>query len=118
MIEQGHVSQKVFSLWLNQDPVAKVGGEIVFGGIDWRHFKGDHTYVPLTQKDYWQVYYIYNFIHFWVALSSNHVNIDILCFHLQIEVGDILIANNPTGSLSFLFCLLFNLHALYFHYFL
>ncbi|KAG4932238.1 hypothetical protein JHK87_046240 [Glycine soja] len=68
MIEQGHVSQKIFSLWLNQDPVAKVGGEIVFGGIDWRHFKGDHTYVPLTQKDYW-----------------------------QIEVGDILIANNPTG---------------------
>ncbi|KAG4942357.1 hypothetical protein JHK82_046556 [Glycine max] len=55
MIEQGHVSQKIFSLWLNQDPVAKVGGEIVFGGIDWRHFKGDHTYVPLTQKDYWQL---------------------------------------------------------------
>ncbi|KAL5149265.1 Aspartic proteinase oryzasin-1 [Glycine soja] len=68
MIEQGLVTQKIFSLWLNQDPVAKLGGEIVFGGIDWRHFKGEHTYVPLTQKDYW-----------------------------QIEVGDILIANNPTG---------------------
>ncbi|KAH1216453.1 Aspartic proteinase A1 [Glycine max] len=68
MIEQGLVTQKIFSLWLNQDPVAKLGGEIVFGGIDWRHFKGEHTYVPLTQKDYW-----------------------------QIEVGDIQIANNPTG---------------------
>ena len=32
-------------------------------------------------------------------------------------MGDILIANNPTGSLSFLFCLMFNLNALYFHYF-
>ncbi|WVZ10702.1 hypothetical protein V8G54_015232 [Vigna mungo] len=68
MIEQGHVTQKIFSLWLNPDPMSKIGGEIVFGGIDWRHFKGDHTYVPLTHEDYW-----------------------------QIEVGDILLANNPTG---------------------
>lgn len=83
MIEQGHVSQKIFSLWLNPDPTAKIGGEIVFGGIDWRRFKGDHTYVPLTQKDYWQVYYIYKFTHFCVALIINHVNFDILCvFHL------------------------------------
>ncbi|KAJ1418747.1 Saposin-like type B, region 1 [Sesbania bispinosa] len=54
MMEQGHMAQKIFSLWLNPDPMAKVGGEIVFGGIDWRHFRGDHTYVPVTQKGYWQ----------------------------------------------------------------
>jgi phytepsin len=59
MIEQGHMTQKVFSLWLNQNPASNIGGEIVFGGIDWRHHKGDHTYVPVTQKGYWQVYYIY-----------------------------------------------------------
>ncbi|KAJ1437068.1 Saposin-like type B, region 1 [Sesbania bispinosa] len=68
MIEQGHICDKVFSLWLNQDPMAKVGGEIVFGGIDFSHFRGDHTYVPLSQKGYW-----------------------------QIEVGDVLLANNSTG---------------------
>ncbi|XP_061361508.1 cyprosin-like [Gastrolobium bilobum] len=68
MIKQGHVGQKIFSLWLNQDPMAKTGGEIVFGGIDWRHFRGDHTYVPLSQKGYW-----------------------------QIEVGDVLLSNNSTG---------------------
>ncbi|WJX96388.1 phytepsin [Trifolium repens] len=55
MIEQGHMTQKVFSLWLNQNPASNIGGEIVFGGIDWRHHKGDHTYVPVTQKGYWQI---------------------------------------------------------------
>lgn len=55
MMQQGHMNQQIFSLWLNRDPNAKVGGEIVFGGFDWRHFRGDHTYVPLTEKGYWQV---------------------------------------------------------------
>ncbi|KAJ4721865.1 Aspartic proteinase [Melia azedarach] len=68
MMQQGHMNQQIFSLWLNRDPNAKVGGEIVFGGFDWRHFRGDHTYVPLTEKGYW-----------------------------QIKVGDILIANSSTG---------------------
>jgi phytepsin len=56
MFQQHHVSQQIFSFWLNRDPTSKVGGEIVFGGIDWRRFRGDHTYVPLTNQDYWQVY--------------------------------------------------------------
>ncbi|XP_062143936.1 aspartic proteinase-like isoform X2 [Alnus glutinosa] len=68
MFVQRHISQQIFSFWLNRDPTAKLGGEIVFGGIDWRHFRGDHTYVPLTRRGYW-----------------------------QIEVGDILIENYSTG---------------------
>ncbi|MCH93574.1 aspartic proteinase-like, partial [Trifolium medium] len=51
MIEQGHMTQKVFSLWLNQNPTSNIGGEIVFGGIDWRHFRGEHTYVPIDVED-------------------------------------------------------------------
>lgn len=50
------MSQQIVSFWLNQDPVSKVGGEVVFGGLDWRHFKGEHTYTPVTQKGYWQVF--------------------------------------------------------------
>lgn len=60
MFLQHHISQQIFSFWLNRDPTSRVGGEIVFGGIDWRHFRGDHTYVPLTHQDYWQVYKIKN----------------------------------------------------------
>ncbi|XP_047325660.1 cyprosin-like [Impatiens glandulifera] len=68
MIEQGLVQEKVFSFWLNRDPNAKVGGELVFGGADPKHFKGKHTYTPITQKGYW-----------------------------QFEMGDFLIANHSTG---------------------
>ncbi|XP_059648368.1 cyprosin-like [Cornus florida] len=54
MVEQGLVSEEVFSFWLNRDQDAKEGGELVFGGVDPKHFKGEHTYVPVTQKGYWQ----------------------------------------------------------------
>lgn len=64
MEQQGLVSQKIFSFWFNQSD----GGEIIFGGVDQKHFKGEHTYVPVTQKGYW-----------------------------QIEMGDLLIANQSTG---------------------
>lgn len=55
MMEQGLVQDEVFSFWLNRDQNAKDGGELVFGGVDEKHFKGKHTYVPVTQKGYWQV---------------------------------------------------------------
>ncbi|KAF7817535.1 aspartic proteinase-like isoform X1 [Senna tora] len=45
---------KEFSFWLNPDPEAEEDGEIVFGGGDPNHFKGKHTYVPITRKGYWQ----------------------------------------------------------------
>ncbi|CAK9187978.1 unnamed protein product [Ilex paraguariensis] len=54
MVDQGLVNEEVFSFWLNRDLEAKEGGEIVFGGVDPKHFKGKHTYVPVTQKGYWQ----------------------------------------------------------------
>ncbi|XP_019187598.1 PREDICTED: cyprosin-like [Ipomoea nil] len=68
MVEQGLVDEPVFSFWLNRDPNAEVGGELVFGGVDPNHFKGEHTYVPVTQKGYW-----------------------------QIDLGDFLIGNSSTG---------------------
>lgn len=55
MMNQGHLSQNLFSFWINTDPYAKIRGEVVFGGFDRNHFKGDHTYVPVTKKGYWQV---------------------------------------------------------------
>ncbi|KAK6919336.1 Saposin B type, region 2 [Dillenia turbinata] len=54
MVEQGLVNEPVFSFWLNRDADDEEGGEIVFGGVDTDHFTGEHTYVPVTEKGYWQ----------------------------------------------------------------
>ncbi|KAI3417102.1 uncharacterized protein J3R85_014720 [Psidium guajava] len=54
MVQQGLLDDEIFSFWLNRNPDVKEGGEIVFGGVDERHFKGKHVYVPVTQKGYWQ----------------------------------------------------------------
>ena len=55
MVNQGLVKEPVFSFWFNRNTEDEEGGEIVFGGMDSNHFKGEHTFVPVTQKGYWQV---------------------------------------------------------------
>ncbi|KAK4421354.1 Aspartic proteinase A2 [Sesamum alatum] len=54
MVKQGLVKEPVFSFWLNRNENDEEGGELVFGGVDPKHYKGQHTYVPVTQKGYWQ----------------------------------------------------------------
>ncbi|XP_068658186.1 aspartic proteinase A1 [Aristolochia californica] len=54
MVDQGLVKEPVFSFWFNRHAEEEEGGEIVFGGVDPDHYKGHHTYVPVTQKGYWQ----------------------------------------------------------------
>ncbi|KAG7650290.1 putative phytepsin [Arabidopsis thaliana] len=54
MLKQGLIKRPVFSFWLNRDPKSEEGGEIVFGGVDPKHFRGEHTFVPVTQRGYWQ----------------------------------------------------------------
>lgn len=71
MMNQSLVKENVFSFWLNRDADAEEGGEIVFGGVDPDHFIGNHTYVPITRKGYW-----------------------------QFEIGDFLIGNQSTGFCS------------------
>lgn len=81
MIQQGHVTQQIFSVWLNRDPASNTGGEIVFGGLDWRHFRGDHTYFPVTQKGYWQVWFLKSWI-----IESGSLNINWL--HILVRFSD------------------------------
>lgn len=55
MVNEGLVKDPVFSFWFNRNSDEDEGGELVFGGVDPKHYKGEHTYVPVTQKGYWQV---------------------------------------------------------------
>jgi len=71
MVNQGVVKQQVFSFWLNRDATKGEGGELVFGGVDPKHFVGSHTYVEVTQKGYW-----------------------------EFEMGDVLIGEDSTGYCS------------------
>ncbi|PHU13859.1 hypothetical protein BC332_15064 [Capsicum chinense] len=68
MMLQKIVSKSVFSFWLNRDPTSGIAGEILFGGMDWTHFRGIHTFVPVANNGYW-----------------------------EIEIGDFFIGNNSTG---------------------
>lgn len=54
MIDQGLVSDPVFSFWLSRDPDAAQGGEITFGGVDPQRYTGEISWVPVTRKAYWQ----------------------------------------------------------------
>ena len=108
MVQQDLLSEEVFSFWLNRDPAAAVGGEIIFGGVDEKHFKGKHTYVPVSKKGYWQVSetaqrntwrLLLKLFSFLLAIRKES-NLIRQCFCVfQIEMGDILIGNQSTGDL-------------------
>ncbi|ELK30160.1 Napsin-A [Myotis davidii] len=56
MVDQGLLDKPVFSFYLNRDPEAAEGGELVLGGSDPAHYIPPLTYVPVTVPAYWQVH--------------------------------------------------------------
>ncbi|XP_064466454.1 lysosomal aspartic protease-like [Ornithodoros turicata] len=54
MIAQGVVKDPVFSVYLDRNTNDSTGGEVIFGGIDHSHYKGDVAYIPVSKKGYWQ----------------------------------------------------------------
>ncbi|XP_072744043.1 lysosomal aspartic protease-like [Anoplolepis gracilipes] len=54
MVQQGLVAQPIFSLYLNQNPSASIGGELILGGFDPDYYNSELTYVSVTNEGYWQ----------------------------------------------------------------
>jgi len=52
IMDQGKVDEPVFAFYLNRK--AGGDGELIIGGTDPAHYTGDFTYVPLTNKTYWE----------------------------------------------------------------
>jgi len=55
MVNQG-VVDPVFSFWLNRDPEAELGGEMIIGGSDPNFYEGEMTYVDVdSNPGYWKI---------------------------------------------------------------
>mmetsp|Transcript_28939 Transcript_28939/g.91340 ORF Transcript_28939/g.91340 Transcript_28939/m.91340 type:complete len:392 (+) Transcript_28939:73-1248(+) len=51
LVESGQLAKPVFAFYLgNNQP-----GELVFGGVDQKHYKGSFAFVPLVSETYWEV---------------------------------------------------------------
>jgi len=53
MVDQGLVEEPVFSFRIG--PSEQDGGEVVFGGVDPSHYRGDITFYPVEKMGYWQI---------------------------------------------------------------
>jgi cathepsin D len=54
MVKQKLVKNPVFSFYLNRDTSESPGGEIIFGGSDPAHYRGNFTYVPIDKSGQWK----------------------------------------------------------------
>jgi len=54
MVAQNAVPAPIFSFYLTRDNDHPTGSELIIGGTDPKHYKGDITYIPVSRKGYWQ----------------------------------------------------------------
>ncbi|XP_039391156.1 cathepsin D [Mauremys reevesii] len=56
VIQQKLVDKNIFSFYLNRDPSAQPGGELLLGGTDPKYYTGDFNWVNVSRKAYWQIH--------------------------------------------------------------
>nr|KAG5693277.1 hypothetical protein BaRGS_011598 [Batillaria attramentaria] len=54
-VSQKLVPKPVFSFYLDRNPDAKEGGELILGGSDPKMYTGNFTYLPVSKQGYWQI---------------------------------------------------------------
>ena len=56
LLQYQGVVDPVFSFWLNRDPEAEVGGEMILGGSDPAYYEGEMIYVDVdSNPGYWKI---------------------------------------------------------------
>ncbi|NWV78847.1 CATD protein, partial [Dasyornis broadbenti] len=56
LMEQKLIDRNVFSFYLNRDPTADPGGELLLGGTDPKYYRGKFKWMNVTRKAYWQIH--------------------------------------------------------------
>lgn len=55
-MQQKLVDKNVFSFFLNRDPKAQPGGELMLGGTDSKYYRGSLMFHNVTRQAYWQIH--------------------------------------------------------------
>ena len=59
-MKSGQLPEPVFAFYLgNQHP-----GELVFGGVDPKHYTGSFSFVPLSSESYWEPWQAFGVLNF------------------------------------------------------
>nr|XP_019586132.1 PREDICTED: gastricsin [Rhinolophus sinicus] len=55
MLQQGQLTQPIFSFYFSRQPTHQYGGELILGGVDTQLYSGQIVWAPVTQEMYWQI---------------------------------------------------------------
>ncbi|XP_008145377.2 pepsin B [Eptesicus fuscus] len=55
MLQQGQLTQPIFSFYFSRQPTRQYGGELILGGVDNQLYSGQIVWAPVTQELYWQI---------------------------------------------------------------
>ncbi|XP_025033172.1 gastricsin-like [Python bivittatus] len=55
MVNQGQLSEPIFSFYFSREPTYQYGGELILGGVLDRLFIGEISWAPVTEQMYWQI---------------------------------------------------------------
>ncbi|XP_027716201.1 LOW QUALITY PROTEIN: gastricsin-like [Vombatus ursinus] len=54
ILQQGQLSEPIFSFYFSGQPTQQYAGELILGGVDPQLYSGQNTWTPVTQEVYWQ----------------------------------------------------------------